>query len=334
VIVDGIDSILAMQFIIIFMLVVFFIYLIRFNISLNLSRRIRKYSIEPLNNNQTSLFDGLFSIYDKTIIKLSIFFSKSTIATKYSKKYNKYIDYLDDKKPIDYISNKFFISIVFIFIYLFAKILEMSLPNFFEMILVGAIGFYVPDLYNVYRNYMKRKQIEKDLLNAIIMLNNAFKSGRSTMQAIEIVKDELDGPIKEEFKKMHTEISYGLSLETVFERFSKRVNIEEINYITSSLTILNKTGGNIVKVFSSIERSLFSKRKLESELKSLTSSSRAMSKILLFLPLFFVGVILLLNPDYFNPLFDNIIGLTIFFCIILLYVLYAFFVQKVMRVRL
>ena len=81
------------------------------------------------------------------------------------------------------------------------------------------------------------------------------------MQAIEIVAKELKGPISQEFKKMHLEISYGLSLDVVFERFSKRIESEEVSYITSSLSILNKTGGNIIKVFSSIEKMLFNKRK-------------------------------------------------------------------------
>ncbi|MFA5408084.1 MAG: type II secretion system F family protein [Bacilli bacterium] len=237
-------------------------------------------------------------------------------------------------KPVNFISNKILISCFFLVINLLANVLEMSYPSIYEIVFAMVVGYYVPDIYNAYKRHKRRNKIEQDLLNAIIMLNNAFKSGRSTMQAIEIVKNELDGPIKDEFEKMYTEISYGLSLESVFQRFSDRVKVEEISYITSSLTILNKTGGNIVKVFSSIEKSLFSKGKLESELRALTSSSRAMSKILLLLPFIFAGIIVLLNPAYFNSLFDNYIGLSILFVIIMFYSLYAFLVGKIMKVRL
>lgn len=331
---SGEDTILIIQFGIIVILLLFVFYIIKFNLSLRLSKRISKYSFEALNSNQISLFDGTFIIYRKIIDSLGKSLIKSKAIEGYSHKYDKYIDYLDDKKAIDFVSNKIFISILFLTINILANILELNFPSVFEIILVMAVGFFVPDLYNSYQTYTRRKKIERDLLNAIIMLNNAFKSGRSTMQAIEIVRNELDGPIKEEFRKMYTEISYGLSLESVFKRFSERVNVEEISYITSSLTILNKTGGNIVKVFSSIERSLFSKRKLESELKALTSSSKVMSKILLFLPFAFSGIIMLLNPTYFDPLFDNLIGLSASFVIVLFYVIYAFIVQKVMIVRM
>lgn len=331
---DVVDSMLIMQAIIIFVLLVFFIYLVKFNISLKLTKRIGKYSIEPLTDDQSSLFDRIAILYNKASDSISASIIKSKTLVKYSNRYIKDIDYLDSKKPIDFVSNKILFAVLFLLINILANILEMKFPGIFEIIVVMLIGFYVPDLYNIYSYRLRRKKIEAELLNAIIMLNNAFKSGRSTMQAIEIVKNELSGPIKEEFTKMHIEICYGLSLETVFQRFADRVKIEEINYITSSLTILNRTGGNIVKVFSSIERSMFSKRKLQAELKGLTSSSRAMSKILLALPFAFSGIILLLNPTYFNPFFDNLVGLGIFFTLLVFYCIYAFCVQKVMKVRL
>ena len=61
----------------------------------------------------------------------------------------------------------------------------------------------------------------------------------------------------EEFKKMYIDLTYGLELDVVFDRLSNRIKLDETKYMASSLVILNKTGGNIVKVFSSIERSFF-----------------------------------------------------------------------------
>ena len=106
-----------------------------------------------------------------------------------------------------------------------------------------------------------------------------------------------------------------------------------MNYITSSLSILNKTGGNIIKVFSSIEKMLFNKRKLKQEMKSLTSSAKMISKILLIMPFIFVALITILNPSYFMPLFNTSIGKLILVIIILIYLLYAFIVNRIMKVR-
>ena len=327
--------IFIIQTIIMVLLAFIIFYLIIYNKSLKLEKRISKYSVDAIKDNSLSFFDLLASKYLKIVNIFSKYLRKSKLIVKYSSRYNKYISYdnMKDLSAMDFVVNKFIISFLFIFIIFLARIIEGVFPSMFDILISGILGFFLIDVYFKINDYIKKKQVEQELLNAIIIMNNAFRSGRSTMQAIEIVANELTGPIKQEFKKMHLEISYGLSLDVVFERFSKRVESEEVNYITSSLSILNKTGGNIIKVFSSIEIMLFNKRKLKQEMKSLTSSAKMISKILLIMPFIFVALITILNPSYFMPLFNTSIGNLILVIIILIYLLYAFIVNRIMKVR-
>lgn len=328
-------NVFIIQTIIMVILAFIIFYLIIYNNSLKLEKRISKYSIDSIKDKPISLFDLLHDEYSKMILRMSKVLKKSVFISKYASRYNKYITYENDKDAcaMDYVSNKIYICLLFVFIIFFARIIEGIYPSLLDLLVSVLLGFYSLDIYFRVYDYIKKKQIEQDLLNAIIIMNNAFRSGRSTMQAIEIVATELKGPIRQEFRKMHLEISYGLSLDVVFERFSKRVDSEEVNYITSSLSILNKTGGNIIKVFSSIEKMLFNKRKLKQEMKSLTSSANMISKILLILPFVFAAFITILNPSYFLPLINTTLGNILLFVIIVVYLLYAFIVNKIMKVR-
>lgn len=328
-------NVFIVQTIVMVILAFVIFYLIIYNKSLRLEKRISKYSIDSIKDDSISLFDLLSNEYSKLVMKLSRVLKKSVFLNKYSLRYNKYITYENEKNTVamDFVSNKVFICLLFVFIIFFARIIEGVFPSYIDILVSALLGFFSIDIYFKIYDYVKKKQIEQDLLNAIIIMNNAFRSGRSTMQAIEIVAHELKGPIKQEFKKMHLEISYGLSLDVVFERFSKRVDSEEVNYITSSLSILNKTGGNIIKVFSSIEKMLFNKQKLKQEMKSLTSSANMISKILLVMPFVFVAIITLLNPSYFMSLINTSLGNVLLFVIVLIYGLYAFIVNKIMKVR-
>lgn len=328
-------NVFIVQTIVMVILAFVIFYLIIYNKSLRLEKRISKYSIDSIKDDSISLFDLLSNEYSKLVMKLSRLLKKSVFLNKYSLRYNKYITYENEKNTVamDFVSNKVFICLLFVFIIFFARIIEGVFPSYIDILVSALLGFFSIDIYFKIYDYVKKKQIEQDLLNAIIIMNNAFRSGRSTMQAIEIVAHELKGPIKQEFKKMHLEISYGLSLDVVFERFSKRVDSEEVNYITSSLSILNKTGGNIIKVFSSIEKMLFNKQKLKQEMKSLTSSANMISKILLIMPFVFVAIITLLNPSYFMSLINTSLGNVLLFVIVLIYGLYAFIVNKIMKVR-
>lgn len=328
-------NVFIIQTFIILILVLIILYLFMYNSALKLEKRIARYSVPSIREDKISLLDRLFNMYVRWVKKISMLLKKSEAIKKFSLRYNKYIDYEEkkDTSALDFVSNKIIICLIFIFIIVLSRIIEGRLASLLDILLAGLIGFNVIDIYFKISNHIKKKMVERDLLNAIIIMNNAFRSGRSTMQAIEIVSTELKGPIRQEFKKMHLEISYGLSLEVVFDRFSKRVESDEVNYITSSLSILNKTGGNIIKVFSSIEKMLFDKRKLRQEMKSLTSSSNMISKTLLIIPFIFIGFILILDKNYFDVLFTTTIGNIILVIIIIIYLLYAFFVNKIMKVR-
>ena len=165
-------------------------------------------------------------------------------------------------------------------------------------------------------------------------MNNAFKAGMSIIQAIDLVHKELQGPISKEFKKISTELSYGIDIETAFKRFADRIKISEAVYLTSSLSVLNKTGGNIIKVFESVKKTMYSKKKLENELKSLTSSSRFIMWVLILVPVAFVIFIATINRGYFKPMFENPIGILITLLILIIYVMYIFTVRRIMKVRM
>lgn len=297
-----------------------------------LEKRVTRFSISSITDKQASFFDKVYSEYYKFINKFSKLLMSSKLIEKYSQRYNKYITNPKDN-PMDIVASKFLISIVAAIIAIISNILRRQGLDVFETIIALIIGFYVPDISFAINNKIKERKIENDLFKAVIIMSNAFKSGRSIMQAVKIVSDELDGPIGEEFKKVYIDLTYGLDLDVVFERLSKRIDLEETKYMASSLVILNKTGGNVVQVFNSIEKSFFERKKLNDELKSVTALSNFVFKILVAIPFVIFILIYILNPSYFLPLVQNPIGKAILGLIVILYVLYIIIVKKVIKIR-
>lgn len=329
------DSIkLVVNIILVMVFIVFLIWFLR-QIRINkLNKRINSYTITN-NDNRHSLFDIITNFIINTRNKLSKSLSKSTYLKKYSLKYEKYIDKKKPGRhnPMDYVSAKFILSLLAIFILIVSVVLQNGTLTFTKIIVAFALGFFSLDIMLLSRGKILEHQMKSDLLKAITIMNNSFKSGRSIVQTIKIVGDEIDGPLKEEFKKMYEDLSYGLEIEAVFKRFNARVNLKEVKYITTSLTILNKTGGNIVDVFSSIEKTVFNNKKLEDELHNLSAASKALYRILVFVPIVFTFIIYILDNSYFMPLFSNALGIAIIVLIVLLYIVYIIIVKRIIKVK-
>ncbi len=328
-------QILITQSIVIIALLILIVYLFRQKRIIRLEHRFEKYALLSVHDHEKSFFEGVSEVLWTWIHQFAKILKKSSFLKKYSLKYEKHIKYedKDSMSGMDYIAIKFLIGISLILLNILTFMFQVMAMTPMSFLISFLIGFFLPDIFIQIEYQKKRKKIEEDLLKAIIIMNNSFKSGRNIMQAVQIVKEELDGPISDEFKKIYLDMTYGLSIEVVFDRFYNRVKLDDAKYITSSLTLLNKTGGNIVKVFGTIERSFFDKKKLKQEMQSLTSASIFVFRTLCFLPLLFIVAIYILNPTYFTPMFTTTLGRMILFLVILLYVLYILVIKKVLKVK-
>lgn len=325
----------TVQFTIFAFIVFIIVLIITFINTIKKEKRLMFYSIKPIKDNNKTLMESINKKYNLLIDKFTDLLSKSEFINNYSKKYLKYVETLDNSSnTVKFISRKIIYGLIFIIVAIITATIRLSVLRSYELLLAFIVGFYTLDIIYIYKYKMYRKKIENDLLQAIIIMNNAFKSGRSITQAVDLVGEELEGPIALEFKKVSMELSFGLSIEVAFKRFADRIQMDEANYLTSSLSILNKTGGNIIKVFNSIEKTLFNRKKLRLELKSLTGSSKLIMYVLILVPISFIALVSFINKDYFAPLFSSTIGIIIVLIIILLYVLYIFIVRKVMKIRM
>lgn len=293
-----------------------------------LEKRIRRYTIHSFKD-EVSLMDRLDGKYHKLLSK----YENNQYLKKGSVRYKKYVTLGEDTNPVYFLIYKLLIGFAFVVLIVFTSILSGKVVSFFGIIFSFVIGYYLYDIYLYYSIRSKKKKIKNDMLRAVILLNNSFKAGKSILQSVLIASRELPKPINQEFMKIYQDMVYGLSYDVAFMRFSKRVGLEEANYIASSLSILNKTGGNIVSVFSTIEKTLFDRKKLENDLKSSSAASNLVVKFLMVIPIVFALLIYIISPDYFDPLFSSPLGYFLLFIMWLMFVIYIYLLNKIMKVK-
>ena len=341
--------IILIQILIVFGLITIITFFLRLNETVKLEKRISKYTIKGSKTKyDKSYYDRVFDGYNAFVKKQRKKINK--LFPTLVRKYDKYVTD-GEVRAVDYVTHKLVISFLFLILTVVATVIQGRFITSFQFIISIIFGFYILDIILAIFNMFKKKKIENDMLRAIIIMNNAFKSGKSTIQAVEIASLKLPKPISSEFKRMHQEMKYGLSVDVVFDRFAKRIKLEEAEYLSSSLTILNRTGGNIVAVFNSIEKTLFDKMKLKDELKNSVSVSKLVVEILTVLPLVLVLVVGLLKysyspafhgnilnyiffcfVSYFSPFFESLIGYILFGIMVVIYIIYVYLLKKIIKV--
>ena len=324
---------LIIKYLIFIICITLLTYFFLLNKSIKMEKRISNYSVESLKEENKNLVSFLQKKHNSLIKYIENSFSDTKYLKNSSNRYDKYVLVGDELNIVNFIIDKVLLGFLFDLLFVISLAFQDKIINIFELIIGFVIGYYMYDLYLYMNKKIKLKRIQNDILRAVIIMNNAFKSGKSIMQAVEIASKELPNPIKGEFEKIYQDLIYGLSTDVVFERFAKRIKLQEANYISSSLIILNKTGGNIIKVFDSIERTLLDRKKLETELKNATAASNLVVKVLTLIPIVFILVIKIISPDYFKPFFENSIGYASIIFIVILFMSFIYTVNKVMKVK-
>lgn len=307
------------------MITIFLIWLIVTLRLFKFQKRIENYVVVKEDVKNLSIVDKIINAYQVEREKLS----------KKLKKYLPQALFYNKKEEEDILlfTDSIISSCFFVVIYILLIAFGFCRFSFLFSILIFLIGFDFPEVIHLIYKKKREKQIEKDLLKAITLMSHSFQAGKSMIQAVQVVSAELDGPLALEFSKINQDMIHGLGFQTAFRRFEKRVNLSEVKYITASLTILDKTGGNMKDVFSSIEKNLYTRRSLDMELKATIASSRLVFYILLLLPICLGILLSITSPNYLQIFFTSSMGIFLFVIGISIYIIYIIIIYHIMKIE-
>jgi len=180
--------------------------------------------------------------------------------------------------------------------------------NVVYVVLFGVIGFAIPRAL-IWR--AKKRRLERfasQLVDGLIVLSNALRSGLNLIQAIETLEQEQEPPISQEFGLVIRENLIGVSIEEALENLAKRVPNEDLKLLVTSINIVRGMGGNLTEVFDSMANVIRERVRLEGRTKALTAQGRLQGIVVGFLPLVLGLIMYVMDPPSMERMFTSPIG--------------------------
>ncbi len=165
----------------------------------------------------------------------------------------------------------------------------------------GAIG--LPYLVIVYLARRRQAKFIKFFPEAIDLMVRGLKSGLPITEALQNVGQEIDDPVGLEMRRVTDAVRMGEKLEDCLWDTAKRLDLQEFNFLTVSLSIQSETGGNLAETLENLSTVLRGRRQLKLKIKALSAEAKTSAYIIGSLP-FVMGVLIyLVNPGYLMDLF-------------------------------
>jgi tight adherence protein B len=168
---------------------------------------------------------------------------------------------------------------------------------------LAVIVFFIPDLLLKRAISQRRTNFGRQLVDVLVLMTGAVRSGYSLPQAIEVVSKELKAPVSEEFRRVRHEIGLGLSLSQALTNLVARMENDDLYLVVTAININSQVGGNIVTMLEAVTETIRERVRLFAEVRVLTAQQRFGSYLLTFLPIAMVAALLFINPTYMMRLF-------------------------------
>lgn len=154
----------------------------------------------------------------------------------------------------------------------------------------------------------RRIALENQLPTVLQILAGSLDSGASLLHAIEIVAQEGDAPLAEEFARVVAETQVGRPMLDSMQAMSDRCGSQDLDWTIEAIRIQYASGGSLSDTFRTLAEFMRARVEVRAEVRALSAEARLSGKILTGLPLLIGTYLLVFRRDYVAPLYQTTLG--------------------------
>lgn len=200
--------------------------------------------------------------------------------------------------------------------------------------IMGAAAASIPWFYVQRKRTRRLSKIEQQLPDALDLMIRALRSGHAFASGLKMLGDDMAEPIAQEFRIVHDEINFGVSLNQALLNLSERLPVTDLRYFVVSVLIQRESGGNLTEVLTNLSKLIRERLKLRARIRVLSSEGRLSAWILGLMPFALAAIMNTFNPAFMSPLWTDPIGTAIIKYMLTLMAFGVLIMRKIVKVRI
>jgi tight adherence protein B len=200
-------------------------------------------------------------------------------------------------------------------------------------LMAAGVAACLPGLYVAQRRSRRLARLQLQLPETLDLMARALRAGHAFSSSLQMVGEEMSEPIASEFRAVHDEVNFGVSLQQALAHLVERVPLTDLRYFVVAVLIQRESGGNLTQVLGNLSRLIRDRLKLLARVRVLSSEGRLSAWILGVMPFALGGLLTSLNPTFMAPLWTDPIGVAIVEYLLALMLLGALMLRKIVQIR-
>jgi tight adherence protein B len=169
---------------------------------------------------------------------------------------------------------------------------------------LAVIAFLLPSIILNRSITQRRTKFDKQLVDVLVLITGAVRAGYSFLQSLDVVVQEMQAPVSDEFRRVRREVGLGLPLSQALLNLHARMQNEDLYLVITAVNINMQVGGNLANMLEVVTGTIRERSRLFCELRALTSQQRFSGYVLTLLPFIIVAFLFVVSPEYISRLFQ------------------------------
>lgn len=239
-----------------------------------------------------------------------------------------YENFAKDPKSKEAKKFKTIVFVVFLLIgYLFTG------GNLFFSFVAGALGFFLPVILLIMAENRRFAKIDKQLADGLVLIANSLKSGLSFAQGLDVLAQQGQPPLAEEFQIVTRELRLGVPMEHALNNMAVRLKkSKEMQIAVTAINIARETGGNMAEALSTLSVTMRKRSEMQGKIEALTAQGKFSGVIMGSLPFLIGFMIYMMDPKAMTPMFTTVYGYAILLLIVAMITIGGLIIKKIITI--
>ena len=180
--------------------------------------------------------------------------------------------------------------------------------NIFVNLGMAVIGAALPFLVLSILQGKRRAAFNAQLVDALMMIASALRSGFSFLRGMQVVAQEMPQPISEEFQRVVNEVGVGRTMEEALKNMVARMKSYDLDLAVTAILIQLQVGGNLSEMLETIAGTIRERVRIYGEMRVLTAEGRISGWVLVAIPITLGVALYFINPEYMSFLIKERLG--------------------------
>jgi len=191
----------------------------------------------------------------------------------------------------------------------------------------------LPYVWLRHRRSMRLWKFEEQFPESVDLISRALKAGHTFQTGLQIVADEVEEPVRSEFRLLYDQQNFGMPLTDALRAFADRIPVLDAKFFATAVLTQREAGGNLSEVLDNLSSVIRERFKVKRQVRVVSAHGRITGWVLAGLPPSLAVIFMIVRPQHIQTLFEDPLGMQMIYAALGLQAVGTLIIRRIVNIE-